>query len=131
LGILLPLDRLQTLVEDSDLEATVRLEIARAVWTRAVLIGDHGYGIAIAAPLAKLANALHRYMVEKSNADRARTALDILLWFPELLPHVQLCSTIYGSTVPADASYRYSSPPLARSMARHFPAVFVGNPGLA
>jgi len=106
----LPLNRLQALVENADLEVSVRLEIARTAWTRAVLIGDHRHGVAIAGRLAdldrKLAGPLRRYADETSDADRARTALDILLWFPDLSPHVPLCYKPYGAMLPEDASHR-------------------------
>jgi len=50
----LPLERLQALVEHRHLEASVRLEIARAAWTRAVLIGDHRHGVVLATHFAEL-----------------------------------------------------------------------------
>ncbi len=93
----LPLDRLRFLATNPKIDASLRREIGRAAWTRAVLIGDHRNGVAIADQLAKLdgklAEPLHRYVEEATDVARERTALDILLWFPALSPHVPWCNT--------------------------------------
>ncbi len=108
----LPLDRLRILAADSTIDASVRREIGRAAWTRAVLIGDHRNGIAVAEQLAKLdrklENPLRGYIGESTDVARDRTALDILLWFPSLSPHVSWCDTSWNE-IASNREYSLSS----------------------
>ena len=89
----LPLDHLQRLLEEPNLDRSIRAEIGRVAWTRAVLLGDHARGVSLARSLApldpRLENALKRYSGEATDGGRHRTALDILLWFQDLTPFIQ------------------------------------------
>jgi len=89
----LPLDHLQRLLEEPKLDRSIRAEIGRVAWTRAVLLGDHSRGVSLARSLApldpRLEKGLKRYSEEATDGGRHRTALDILLWFQDLAPFIQ------------------------------------------
>ncbi len=106
----LPLESLEELVGRPDIKASVRTEIGRAAWTRAVLLGDHLHGVSIAGLLApldpELARPLRRYIGESTDGKRAHTALDILLWFPDLAAQVPGCDAPSESGRRETPSYR-------------------------